>query len=316
MIIESILPLVGSFRDQVVLVTGASSGIGRETALLFAQRGARVALVARRRELLDEVAAEVRAAGGGALVVPTDVADATAARAAATRVRRAWGHIDVLVNNAGVLKPSTVAKLRVGDLEAMLRVNLFGALFMIQAVLPAMERRGGGAIINVASLAGRRGVTPLGGYCATKFALIGLTEALRTEVDAARVHVGVVLPGVVETPMVHDVDQTTALPEWPAALNMPPEWVAAAVALAVRFRLHEVSVPPGAALLEEVAALAPGAADALIGWMQAAGRLLSSFGAQPSPVSPPRSGRPARGRRRTADTPARGRTPRAGPRRK
>jgi len=315
MIIESILPLVGSFQDQVVLVTGASSGIGRETALLFAQRGARVALAARRRDLLEDVAAVVRGAGGTALVVPTDVADPAAARAAATRARRAWGHIDVLVNNAGVLKPSTVAKLRAADLEAMLRVNLYGALFMTQAVLPAMERRGG-AIINVASLAGRRGVTPLGGYCATKFALIGLSEALRTEVDAARVHVGVVLPGVVETPMVQGIDQAGALPEWPMALNMPPEWVAAAVALAVRFRLHEVSVPPGAALLEEIAALAPGATDALIGWMQAAGRLLSSFSSQPAAVSPPRSGPPERGRRRTADTPARARTPRAGRRRK
>lgn len=193
MIIEAVLPLVGSFADQVVLVTGASSGIGRETALLFARRGARVALAARRRDLLDEVAALIRGAGGTALVVPTDVTEKTAAQAAAARVRRAWGRIDVLVNNAGVLKPSLVASLRAADLEAMLRVNLFGALFMTQAVLPAMQRRGGGAIINVASLAGRRGVTPLGGYCATKFALVGLTEALRTEVDAARIHVGVVL---------------------------------------------------------------------------------------------------------------------------
>ncbi|HSP97434.1 MAG TPA: SDR family oxidoreductase [Candidatus Dormibacteraeota bacterium] len=316
MIIESILPLVGSFRDQVVLVTGASSGIGRETALLFAQRGARVALAARRRDLLEEVAAAVRAAGGAALVVPTDVTDPAAARAAATRVRRAWGHIDVLVNNAGVLKPAPVAKLRAADLEAMLRVNLFGALFMTQAVLPGMERRGSGSIINVASLAGRRGVTPLGGYCATKFALIGLSEALRTEVDPARVHVGVVLPGVVETPMAQGIAQAGAVPEWPMALNMPPEWIAAAVALAVRFRLHEVSVPPGAALLEEIAALAPGATDALIGWMQAAGRLLSAFSSQPSAVSPPRSGRPQGGRRRTADTRARARTPSAGRRRK
>jgi NAD(P)-dependent dehydrogenase (short-subunit alcohol dehydrogenase family) len=261
-----------------VLVTGASSGIGRETALLFARRGARVALAARRRELLEEVAATVRGDGGRALVVPTDVTDARAARAAAARVRRAWGAIDILVNNAGVLKPSPVARLRTADLEAMLRVNLFGVLHMTQAALPAMVRRGRGAIVNVASLAGRRGVTPLGGYCATKFALVGLTEALRTEVDPARIHVAIVLPGVVETPMVQAVDQDSALPEWPAALNMPADWVAAAVALAVRFRLHEVSVPPGAALLEELAALVPGATDALIGWMQSAGKRLAGSG--------------------------------------
>lgn len=291
MLVESIQPLLGSFADQVVLVTGASSGIGRETALLFASRGARVALAARRRAALEETAAAVRRMGAQALVVPTDVGDARAVRAAAARVRRAWGGIDVLVNNAGVLLPATVARLRPADLEAMLRVNLFGALHMIQAVLPAMQRRGGGAIVNVASLAGRRGVTPLGGYCATKFALIGLSEALRTEVDRAAIHVGLVLPGVVETPMVQGIAQDEAMPEWPAALNMPPEWVATAVALAVRFRLREVSVPPGAALLEEIGALAPGLADRLIGWMQAAGGMLSRATAAPAAAPGRRRGR-------------------------
>lgn len=241
--------------------------------------------------------------------MPTDVT-----AAAAARVRRAWGRIDVLVNNAGILKPGPVAALRAADLEAMLRVNLFGALFMIQAVLPGMQRGGGGAIINVASLAGRRGVTPLGGYCATKFALVGLTEALRTEVGGA-VHVGLVLPGVVDTPMVTGIDQAAALPAWPAAFNMPPEWVAAAVALAVRFRLREVSVPPGAAMLEEIAALAPGAADALIGWVQAASQLLAGADGEAA-VTPGRSGRLPRARRRTAGSAGRARTPRAAPRRK
>jgi hypothetical protein len=275
MLVEAILPSLGSFRDRVVVVTGASSGIGRETALLFARLGARVALLARRRELLEETAQAVRSAGGHALVVPADVGDARAARAAIGRVRRAWKHVDVLINNAGILRPAPVAKIKPADLDAMLRVNLYGALFMIQAALPAMLRRPGGSIVNVASLAGRRGITPLGGYCATKFALIGLTEALRTEVDSATLHVGLVLPGVVETPMVSGADPAGAFPEWPVQLNMPAEWVAAAIALAVRFRLREVSVPPGAALLEELGALMPGAADVLIGWMREAGKLIA-----------------------------------------
>ena len=266
MIVEMLGPLLGSFDGQVVVVTGASSGIGRETARLFAARGARVALVARRRELLGALAKEIGAAGGTALAVPADVTDRAAARRALGRVRRSWGAVDILVNNAGILLPARVAELRPADLDAMLRVNLFGALHCTQAVLPAMAERGG-SIVNVASLGGRRGVTPIGGYCATKFALVGLTEALRTEVDPARVHVGLVLPGVVETPMVQAANQAETIPEWPMALNMPVEWVATAVALAVRFRLREVAVPPGAALLEELAALAPGVTDGLIRWV-------------------------------------------------
>ena len=275
MILEALMPSLGSMRGRVVVVTGASSGIGRETALLFGRLGARVALVARRRELLKEVAEGVREAGGRGLVVAADVGDARAARAAIASVRRTWKRIDVLVNNAGILRPSTVAQIKPSDLDAMMRVNLYGALFMTQAVLPGMLRGRGGSIVNVASLAGRRGITPLGGYCATKFALIGLTEALRTEVDSSKVHVGLVLPGVVETPMVSGANPEVTFPEWPARFNMPAEWVAAAVALAIRFRLREIAVPPGAALMEEIGALMPGATDALIGWMREAGRLLS-----------------------------------------
>jgi NAD(P)-dependent dehydrogenase (short-subunit alcohol dehydrogenase family) len=278
MLLEALLPFVGSMRGRVVIVTGASSGIGRATALAFGRCGANVALLARRRELLDELASEIRSAGGKALALPVDVGEARAVRHAVARALRAWQRIDVLVNNAGVLIPAPVGEMRVGDLQAMMSVNLFGAVHAIQAVVPAMKRRRRGSIVNVASLAGRRGFTALGGYCATKFALVGLSEALRTELRDANIHVGVVMPGAVDTPMVRDVDQAEALPEWPAALNMPPEWVVAAILLAVRFRLHEVSVPPGAATLEIIGSLAPGAADAMIGWMATAGRLLNRAG--------------------------------------
>jgi NAD(P)-dependent dehydrogenase (short-subunit alcohol dehydrogenase family) len=275
MLFERMLPWVGSFRDQVVLVTGASSGIGRETALSFARQGASVALAARRRDLLEEVAVAARDAGGRALVAPTDVSDPRSVRTTVSAVRRKWGRIDYLINNAGVLVPSTVTNLKAGDFESMLKVNLFGALFMMQAVIPTMQGQKHGSIINVASLAGRRGVAPLGGYCATKFALVGLTEALRTDPEAADIHVGLVLPGVVDTPMAHGLDQDAVLPMWPSTLNMPVEWVAAAVLLAARFRLREVSVPPGAATLEVLGALVPGISDTLIGWVEAAGRMIT-----------------------------------------
>lgn len=257
-----------SFRDQSVLVTGASSGIGRAVALAFAAAGSRVALVARRREQLEEVR---RLAGGDAAVFPTDVTrpDDVAACFAAAEAR--FGRIDVVVNNAGVLLPAPVTEIAAADLERMMRVNLFGALAVMQHAVPRMLAQGGGSIVNVASLAGRRGVTPLGGYCATKFALIGLTEALRTELHGKPVHVGLVLPGVVDTPMAEQIDQDPEFRElWPASLNMPPSWVVWAVFASVRFGLIEVSVPPGAGTLEKLAALAPGVADTLVDWARAA----------------------------------------------
>lgn len=233
-----------------------------------------MALAARRRAQLEEVAATVTAAGGRALVVPTDVTDLRAARAAVGKVRRKWKHIDILINNAGILMPSPVEQISAADFEAMLRVNVFGALFMMQAVLPSMREQKRGTIINVASLAGRRGLTPLGGYCAAKFALVALSEALRTELDPSTIHVGLVMPGVIDTPMAHGANQE-ALASWPAALNMPPEWVVAAILLATRFRLREISVPPGAATFEILGALAPRLSDTLIRWGQAAASLLA-----------------------------------------
>jgi len=260
-----------SFRDRVVLVTGASSGIGRATALAFAAAGARVALVARRQALLDAVAAE--AGDGRALAIATDVTEAAAVGAAFDRVVATWGAVDVVVNNAGVLLPSAVVDITARDLDAMLRVNVFGALFVMQEAVRRMRRQGGGTIVNVASLAGRRGYSPLGGYSATKFALVGLTEALRTELHGEPIHVALVEPGVVETPMVEQITHDEEfLDIWPSALNMPPSWVVWAIFAAVRFRLVEVGVPPGAATIEKLAALAPGVADTVVRWAQSVGQ--------------------------------------------
>ena len=268
------LPWLQWFRDKVVLVTGASSGIGRATALAFSAAGAKVALVARRRELLEEVA---RLATTETAVLATDVTRREDVHAAFTQARDRFGRVDVVVNNAGVLLPAPVLKLTAADLEAMLRVNLFGALFTMQEAVPIMAAQGGGSIVNVASLAGRRGVSPLGGYSATKFALIGLTEALRLELRDRPVHVGLVLPGVVETPMVDQVTHDEEfLDLWPTALNMPPSWVVWAVFAVARFQLVEVSVPPGAATLEKLAALAPGVADTIVAWAKSTLHWLSS----------------------------------------
>jgi NAD(P)-dependent dehydrogenase (short-subunit alcohol dehydrogenase family) len=262
------------FRDRVVMVTGASSGIGRATALAFGAAGARVALVARRRRELETLAREMDAE---VMVVPTDVTDRSAVRAAFDAVDTHFGRIDIVVSNAGILRPSPVLQIDEADLERMLRVNLFGALYVVQEAVPRMLAQRDGVVVNVASLGGRRGVSPIGGYCATKFALIGLTEALREELLGTNVHVALVEPGVVETPMVQDVTHDQEFLEfWPQSLNMPPSWVVWAIFAAARFRLAEISVPPGAGTLEKLASLAPGVSDALVHWLKTASHWLAA----------------------------------------
>jgi NAD(P)-dependent dehydrogenase (short-subunit alcohol dehydrogenase family) len=255
------------FKGKSVLVTGASSGIGRAVAIAFAEQGASVTLVARNRETLTETAALARKAGGDVLLAPADVTQPQAVKAAIRKAVRKFGRIDIVVNNAGVLIPARVPEIRTGDLQAMLDVNLFGALHVMREAVHQMRTQGSGSIINMASLAGRRGFSPLGGYCATKFALIGLTEALRTELVGERIRVSLVLPGVVDTPMVTGTTKrAVARNLWPASLVMPPAWVVWAVFAAARFGLAEVAVPPGGALLEKLAALLPRTTDSVLHW--------------------------------------------------
>ena len=254
------------FDGKTVLVTGASSGIGRETALAFAAAGANVVLVARRAAALAKVASQARAAGAEALSVATDVTSPTAVAACFRKAVQRFGSIDIVVNNAGVLLPANVVDIDPADLQRMLDVNLFGALHVLQAAVKQMQKQdSGGHIVNLASLAGRRGFSPLGGYSASKFALVGLTEALRTELMGSNVGVSLVLPGVIDTPMAAAAAlNSTTEGFWPKSLNMPAAWVVWAVFAAVRLKLAEVAVPPGGALLEKLGALAPGATDILV----------------------------------------------------
>jgi short-subunit dehydrogenase len=163
------------------------------------------------------------------------------------------------------MEAGPVETLDSATLERMMRVNLFGTLHIMQAVLPAMRKAATGNIVNIASLAGRRGMPPLGGYCATKFAVVGLTEALRVELYGSGVKASLVMPGVIDTPMTQDGAGTDQLRGIPGGLYaMPVQWVTWAVIAAIVFGLAEVDVPPGAAILEKIAALMPGLTDSAL----------------------------------------------------
>jgi uncharacterized protein len=258
-------PLQGFFRGRTMLVTGASSGIGYDTALVLGGLGVKAAVLARRQPLLDRLALAIRQLGGDALVIAADVSRRDQVSDGVTCALNEFGHIDILVNSAGILQPAAVETMDPQDLQRMLDVNVLGTLHAIQAVLPSMRHAGSGHIVNIGSLAGRRGTPPLGGYSATKFALVGLTEALRVELFGTGIRVSLVMPGIVDTPMIRADRQMEGERRFPEMIPpMPVRWVTWAVIAALTLGLTEVDVPPGAAVAEKFAALFPGITDAAL----------------------------------------------------
>ncbi len=219
-------------NEQVVVLTGSSSGIGRETAVELGRRGATVVLAARSEESLRDAAREVEAAGGKALVVVTDVADhAQVDRLARTAVET-FGRIDSWVNDAAVSEYATVEDATVEEIERILRVNLLGAIYGMKAALPVMKRQGGGTIVNVASVLGRFSVPLQSAYCASKHGIIGFADSLRLELkrEGSKVEVVTVMPSSINTPFF---DNARAKLGGKHPMPLPPAYDPSAVAHAI-----------------------------------------------------------------------------------
>jgi short-subunit dehydrogenase len=184
------------------VVTGASSGIGRALAVALARQGARVGAVARRADLLAELAGEVRAAGGTIETAVADVADRAGLAAAIHGLERALGPTDLLIANAGMGADTGAVAMNVPQVEATLRVNFLGVVYAIEAVLPGMIARRSGHVVGMSSIAAFKGLPGAAAYCASKAAVNAYLEGLRIELRAHGVAVTAVCPGFVRTPMV------------------------------------------------------------------------------------------------------------------
>src|SRR5579862_2426031 len=190
-----------SLKDKVALVTGASQGIGRATALTLAEAGAKVAIAARNTEKLASLAAEIVAAGGEALAVPMDVADAAQVKTGFQQLLAKFGKLDILVNNAAITRDTLALRMKLEDWDAVLRTNLTGAHLCIQQALGAMLKQRSGRIINLSSVVAQTGNAGQANYVASKAGLIGLTRAIAVEVASRSITVNAIAPGFIETPM-------------------------------------------------------------------------------------------------------------------
>jgi 3-oxoacyl-[acyl-carrier protein] reductase len=196
-----------SLKDKVALVTGASQGIGRATSVALAAAGAKVAVAARTADKLASLVAEIEAAGGEALAVPMDVADAVQVKTGFQQALAKFGKLDILVNNAAITRDTLALRMKLDDWDAVLRTNLTGAHLCIQQALGAMLRQRSGRIINLSSVVAETGNAGQANYVASKAGLIGLTRAIAVEVASRNITVNAVAPGFIETPMTDPLSQ-------------------------------------------------------------------------------------------------------------
>jgi NAD(P)-dependent dehydrogenase (short-subunit alcohol dehydrogenase family) len=252
--------------EQVVVIAGASSGIGRATAAAFAAEGARVVCAARNTEALDTLVAEIGRSGGSAYAVPADVTDPAAVRALADAAEQRHGRIDTWVNAAAVGIWGRIEDITDEEFDRVLRVNFLGHVHGVHAAVPALRRAGGGSIIGISSVEGVRAVPLQAPYAASKFALCGFYDCLRMELaqEGAPIAVTTILPASIDTPFFeHARSKLGAMPKPPPPVYTP-ELVADTIVHAATHPRRQIPVGGAATAFILTQRLVPGLADAVL----------------------------------------------------
>lgn len=225
-----------NIAGKVVVITGASSGLGEASARLLCAQGAKLVLGARRTERIRSLAEELTRSGGAALALTTDVTSCAEVKRLVDAAVEAYGRIDVMINNAGLMPQSLLERLRVDEWDRMIDVNIKGVLYGIAAALPYMQQQKAGHIINVSSVAGHKVRPGATVYAATKHAVRALSEGLRQEVKPYNIRTTVISPGAVATELpdsVADPDAAARIQKFYAETAIPADSFARAVAFAI-----------------------------------------------------------------------------------
>ena len=251
-----------SFARKVVIVTGASRGIGRSVALAFAQQGAQLVLAARSVDRLIQVEKEVRDLGSDVLVVPTDVTSPGDVAALVDAAMGRFGRIDVLVNNAGIGKVGGVeSEAFDDDLRATLQASLFGMIQVTRRVLPILRQQGSGAIVNMSSVMGRKSFARFGSYAIVMHSVSAFSDSLRQEVAGSGIHVSVIHPALTATDLLREAEEAEMPPPFRHMTPLSSTDVARAVVAAVRHDKRRVVLPRMANMLLLGEALSPRIGD-------------------------------------------------------
>jgi short-subunit dehydrogenase len=257
---------MNQLANKVAIVTGASSGIGRATALTLAKEGANVVLAARREAELQAVAQSIRTLGREALVLPCDITQPSQVDQLVNKTLEHWNRIDILISSAGAYVRCPVAELTVCTVEQSMAVNFYGTLYLVLAALPHLRAQHSGHIVLVTSMDAKKGLPPDAPYVAAKFALAGFGDVLRQELRGTGVDVSILFPGRVDTPMIGSL----AVP-WISA-KIPAESVARAIVGAIKHRQAEVIVPFQARFLMYANWLSPHLGDWIVRSFRLEGR--------------------------------------------